>query len=100
MLGRQGLEGDDVRKDRATGHAGDEVGDRVTAPLRMEQIHDHNRERLVDGRPVAGGTGHQEQSHRQPLQDRRGPSHLLRGEAALLSSQRVVPTYTGDQKHD
>lgn len=60
MLGLQGVEGEHVREDRTTGHAGDEVGDRVVAPLWLEQIHYHHGECLVDGGQVAGGTGHQE----------------------------------------
>lgn len=66
----------------------------------MEQIHDRVRARLVDGRPFAAGTGDQEQSHCEPLQDRRGPAHVLRGQATVLSSQRMVPAYTGDEKYD
>lgn len=60
MLGLQSIEGEHVREDRATGHAGDEVGDRVVAALWLEQIHHHHGERLVDGGQVIGGTGHQE----------------------------------------
>jgi len=66
----------------------------------MEQIYDRGGARLVDGRTLAAGSGGCEQSHREPLQDRRGPAYMLRGEDALLPSQRMVPTYTGDQKHD
>lgn len=66
----------------------------------MEQIHDRDRARLVDGRPFASGPGGEEQSHREPLQDRRGPAHVLRGQATVLSSQRMVPAYTGDEKYD
>lgn len=96
MLGLQGLEGEHVREDRAAGHAGDEVGDRTAASLWLEQIHDHHGDRLVNGRPFPGGTGDREQSHREPLQDRRGPAHVLRGDASMLSRQRMVPAYTGD----
>lgn len=100
MLGLQGLESEDFREDRTARYAGDQVGDRSAAALRMEQIHDRDRASLVDGCPFAARTGDQEQSHREPLQDRRGSAHVLRGEAALLPSQRMVPTHTGDQKYD
>lgn len=90
MLGLQGLESEsrrkDLREDRTARYAGDQIGDRPAAALWMEQIHDRVRERLVDGRPFAARTGNQEQSHREPLQDRRGSAHVLRGEAALLPS--------------
>jgi len=100
MLGLQGVEDKHLREDRAAGHAGDQVGNRSAAALWMEQIYDRGGARLVDGRTLAAGSGGCEQSHREPLQDRRGPAYVLRGEAALLPSQRMVPTYTGDQKHD
>lgn len=100
MFGLQSVKGEHVRQDRTAGHAGDEVGDRVAAPLRVEQIHHHHGERVVDGGKIVGGAGHQEQPHREPLQDRGGSAHVLRGKAAVLSSQRMVPTYTGDQKYD
>lgn len=104
MLGLQGLESENrkknFREDRTARYAGDEIGDRSAAALRMEQIHDRVRARLVGGRSFAARTGNQEQSHREPLQDRRGSAHVLRGEAALLPSQRMVPAHTGDQKYD
>lgn len=86
MLGLQGIEGEHVRENRATGHAGDEVGDRFADPLQLEQIHHHHGERLVDCGTFVGGAGDQAQSNREPLQDRGGPSHVLRGEATVLSS--------------
>jgi hypothetical protein len=56
MLRLQGFESEHLRKDRAARHAGDQVSDRPAAALRMEQIHDRERERLDDGRPFAART--------------------------------------------
>lgn len=101
MLGLQkSLKSEDLREDRTARYAGDQVGDRLATALWMAQIHDRGRAHLVDGRPFAARTGNQEQSHRESLQDRRGSAHVLRGEASLLPTQRMVPTHTGDQKYD
>lgn len=100
MLGLQGLKSEDLREDRTARYAGDQVGDHPPTALWMEQIHDRERARLVDGRPFAARRCNQEESHRESLQDRRGSAYVLRGEAALLPSQRMVPTHTGDQKYD
>lgn len=66
MLRLQGFEREHLREDRAAGHAGDQVGDRPVAALRMEQILDRGREGLVDGRPFSGVPGEREQPHREP----------------------------------
>lgn len=50
MLRPEGFENTHLREDRAATHAGDQIGDRPAATLRMEQIHDRERTRLAHGR--------------------------------------------------
>lgn len=100
MFGLQSFESEHLCKNGAPGYASYEVGNSTSTPLRVEQIHDYNGNRLVDGSPFARRTGNEAQSDGESLQDRRGSSHLLRGETTVLSSQHMVPTYRGDQKYD
>lgn len=100
MFGLQGVEGADIRENGAPGHASDEIRHRAVDPLQLEQIHDNNRERLVHRRAIPRGSSYTEQSHCQSSQNGRGQTHLLRGTLAMLPSQRMVSTYTGNQEHD
>lgn len=99
MLGLQGIGSADFRAYGAARHASDEIRDCPAVALRMEQIHHYHRVGMVDGCQVARGASGNAKSHRKSLQDGGGSSHMLRGEAAVLSGH-LVSAHTGDQKYD
>lgn len=99
MLGLQGISSAHIRQDGASRHPSDKIGDCPAAALRLEQIHDNNGIGVVNCRQIAGGTGGNAKLDGQSLQDCGGSSHLLRGEAALLSG-RLVSADTGDEEYD